>query len=114
MDFGALSQPGEPGVCNFDSIQPPKVSPDGRGSCHCLSYGSAPSGNDCVYDHGEHRESLVDLESDPGEMINLAGDPVHHKVLRQHRRMLAEWCVAFDTKWPQARVSIEHDLGGAG
>ncbi len=68
----------------------------------------------CVYDHGEHRESLVDLESDPGEMVNLAGDPVHHKVLRQHRRMLAEWCVAFDTKWPQANVSIEHDLGGAG
>jgi arylsulfatase A-like enzyme len=55
----------------------------------------------CVYDHGEHRESLVDLESDPGEMINLAGDPQHHKILRQHRQMLAEWCAAVDTKWPE-------------
>jgi arylsulfatase A-like enzyme len=55
----------------------------------------------CVYDHGEHRESLVDLESDPGEMVNLAGDPQHHKILRQHRQMLAEWCAAVDTKWPE-------------
>ncbi len=26
----------------------------------------------CVYDQGEHRESLVDLEADPGAMNNLA------------------------------------------
>jgi arylsulfatase A-like enzyme len=56
----------------------------------------------CVYDHGEHRESLVDMENDPGEMVNLARDPLHSKVLLQHRQMLAEWCAKFDTKWPQA------------
>jgi arylsulfatase A-like enzyme len=55
----------------------------------------------CIYDHGEHRESLVDLESDPGEMVNLAPDLKHRKILRQHRQMLAEWCAKFDTKWPQ-------------
>ena len=47
----------------------------------------------CAYDHGEHRESLVDLENDPGEMVNLAGDPHYQKMLQQHRQMLAEWCV---------------------
>ncbi len=56
----------------------------------------------CAYDHGEHRESLVDLKNDPGEMVNLAGDPHYQKVLQQHRRMLAEWCVAAKTKWPES------------
>lgn len=56
----------------------------------------------CIYDHGEHRESLADMENDPGEMVNLAGDPSHHEALEQHRQMLAEWCAKFDSKWPQA------------
>jgi arylsulfatase A-like enzyme len=56
----------------------------------------------CAYDHGEHPESLVDLENDPGEMVNLAGDPSHHTVLQQHRQMLAEWRAKFDAKWPRA------------
>jgi choline-sulfatase len=45
----------------------------------------------CVYDEGEQRESLVDMEVDPGEMTNLAGDPEHAEALARHRRMLAEW-----------------------
>src|SRR5688500_7484339 len=28
----------------------------------------------CVYDQGEHRESLVDMENDPGELVNLVGN----------------------------------------
>jgi arylsulfatase A-like enzyme len=55
----------------------------------------------CAYDHGEQRESLVDMESDPGEMVNLAGDPQQHKILQQHRQMLAEWCALVDPKWPK-------------
>jgi arylsulfatase A-like enzyme len=58
----------------------------------------------CVYDHGKQRESLVDMESDPGEMVNLAADSQHHKILKQHRQMLAEWCAAVDTKWPQLNI----------
>jgi arylsulfatase A-like enzyme len=54
----------------------------------------------CVYDHGEHRESLVDLEKDPGEMVNLARDPQHPTTLREHRKMLAEWCAAVKTTFP--------------
>lgn len=45
----------------------------------------------CVYNEGERRESLVDLETDPGEMVNLARDPKYGEILRQHRAMLAAW-----------------------
>jgi len=45
----------------------------------------------CVYDQGQPRESLVDLEEDPGELVNLAGDPAAAEILNQHRAMLLEW-----------------------
>jgi hypothetical protein len=48
----------------------------------------------CAYDLGKRRESLVDLEKDPGELFNLAGDPAHRAVLEEHRRYLSEWCRA--------------------
>ncbi len=44
-----------------------------------------------VYDSGRHREQLVDLERDPGEMKSLAHDEEHQAVLNQHRRLLREW-----------------------
>jgi choline-sulfatase len=46
----------------------------------------------CVYSEGQRRESLVDLQEDPGEMVNLAADPHFHRELRDHRAMLAQWC----------------------
>ena len=45
----------------------------------------------CVYSKGSRRESLVDLQNDPGEMINLAMDPKFRKVLHQHRRLLRQF-----------------------
>ena len=45
----------------------------------------------CLYDLGQRRESLFDMQQDPGEMLNLAGDPKHRAVLIQHREYLAEW-----------------------
>jgi choline-sulfatase len=45
----------------------------------------------CAYSEGARRESLVDLDRDPGEMVNLAGDPRHQKTLDRHRAMLAAW-----------------------
>ena len=45
----------------------------------------------CAYDEGERRESLVDMEKDPGEMVNLAGSKKHRKVLEKHRQYLAEF-----------------------
>lgn len=43
----------------------------------------------CVYSEGEHRESLVDLEADPGELHNRARDPAFADILAQHRNHLA-------------------------
>lgn len=46
----------------------------------------------CVYSEGQRRESLVDLVDDPGELVNLAGNPRFHAILHDHRAMLAQWC----------------------
>jgi len=48
----------------------------------------------CVYVHGQNRESLVDLEKDPGEMTNLARDPAHRDTLLAMRERLRKWGVA--------------------
>ena len=40
---------------------------------------------------GHHREQLIDLVADPGEMKNLALDPEAAPVLDEHRRLLQEW-----------------------
>ena len=45
----------------------------------------------CVYVHGQNRESLVDLETDPGEMNNLARDPAHRETLLAMRESLRKW-----------------------
>ena len=45
-----------------------------------------------AFSEGKLRESLVDLDKDPGEMTNLAVDPKFAKVLAEHRAMLADWC----------------------
>lgn len=45
----------------------------------------------CLYSRGQRRESLVDMETDPGEMIDLAADPHYREVLLQHREMLARF-----------------------
>jgi arylsulfatase A-like enzyme len=43
----------------------------------------------CVYSRGKQRESLVDLQADPGEMNDLAADPKYRKDLLEHRELLA-------------------------
>jgi arylsulfatase A-like enzyme len=45
-----------------------------------------------VFDFGNHRESLVDMEKDPGEMVNLAGKKEYKQELERHRQYLREWC----------------------
>jgi choline-sulfatase len=47
----------------------------------------------CVYAHGQNRESLVDLEKDPGEMVDLARDPAHRPTLLAMRERLRQWGV---------------------
>ena len=47
----------------------------------------------CVYAHGQNRESLVDLEKDPGEMLDLAREPAHRATLLAMRERLRKWGV---------------------
>ncbi len=44
----------------------------------------------CVYAYGEHRESLVDLQKDPGEMTDLARDPAYRDVVLEYRERLRQ------------------------
>ncbi len=45
----------------------------------------------CIYDSGSHREQLIDLESDQGEMRNLAEAVDYKDVLDAHRELLRRW-----------------------
>ena len=45
----------------------------------------------CIYDSGKHREQLIDLKNDPGEMQNLAKSNDYKDVLANHRQLLCEW-----------------------
>lgn len=56
-----------------------------------------------VLGDGERRESLVDLEKDPGEMTNLAEDPAHKAMLNRYRTILAEWCSKVGDKFPTVK-----------
>ena len=42
-----------------------------------------------VYDRGNYREQLYDMQQDPGEMLNLAVESRHRVVLDEHRALLA-------------------------
>ena len=45
----------------------------------------------CAFDETNSKESLVDMQYDPGEMRNLVDDPNFQQVLAAHRRLLADW-----------------------
>jgi arylsulfatase A-like enzyme len=45
----------------------------------------------CLYSEGKRRESLVDMEKDPGEMVNQAGEADFKNILNQHRAFLREF-----------------------
>jgi len=45
----------------------------------------------CAFDDPDSKESLVDMENDPGEMRNLVDDPKFQEVLAEHRSLLAAW-----------------------
>jgi arylsulfatase A-like enzyme len=45
----------------------------------------------CFYDMGERRESLFDMEKDPGETVNLARDSSFASILERHRQYYLEW-----------------------
>lgn len=52
----------------------------------------------CLYSEGVRRESLVDMDKDPGEMVNQASNPDFRAVLIQHRVYLREHAECHDDK----------------
>ncbi|MDA1067314.1 MAG: sulfatase-like hydrolase/transferase [Verrucomicrobia bacterium] len=54
----------------------------------------------CAYSEGDLRESLVDLENDPGELVNLSMDKRFEGELKRHRNYLKSW------------VTLSHDKHG--
>lgn len=45
----------------------------------------------CIYDNGENREQLFDMENDPGEMNNLAYKKEYVEELNRHRKLISDW-----------------------
>ncbi|RKY04502.1 MAG: sulfatase [Planctomycetota bacterium] len=44
----------------------------------------------CLYSEGQRRQSLIDMENDPGEMLNQADNPRFKDILNRHRAYLKE------------------------
>ena len=95
-----------PTMCDYAGIAPPKAL--GGLSVRALAEGRQPASwrkhlavesqigrmvrtdryKYSAYDSGRHAEQLIDLQKDPGEMVNLAEDAGHRDVLNEHRRLL--------------------------
>ncbi len=58
-----------------------------------------------VYANGKHREQLIDLQKDPGEMVNLAENPKYKGILNEHRRRLRRWIEETDDEVAKPYVS---------
>lgn len=56
-----------------------------------------------LYDTGRNREQLYDMQTDRGEMCNLAIEQKYKEVLRQHRELLNEWMDKHPSKSTQYR-----------
>ncbi len=57
-----------------------------------------------IYDRGDNREFLVNMEEDPGETINLAGIPEYQECLDRHRALLRDYIVGKGDIFPVDRV----------
>lgn len=62
----------------------------------------------CVYAYGQQRESLIDLQADPGEMVDLATDPAYRPVLLEHRDRLRRFGV--EHRDPLVAVMLADDV----
>jgi choline-sulfatase len=48
-----------------------------------------------IYDVGEQRESLFDIENDPSEINDLASNSLYRNVLNEHRQYMKEWAIQY-------------------
>jgi arylsulfatase A-like enzyme len=44
-----------------------------------------------IFNQGRQPEMLIDMKNDPGEMVNLVGDPAYRDVLIEHRKLFAKY-----------------------
>ena len=49
-----------------------------------------------IYNQGEQRETLYDLRNDPGETVNIVGDPKFKGELEKCRHELTEWAEKYN------------------
>jgi arylsulfatase A-like enzyme len=61
-----------------------------------------------VYSRGQVRESLIDLQHDPGEMVNLATDASYSAELARHSGILEQWCKQTSDDFPVVRPLDDH------
>ncbi|MBF0245619.1 MAG: sulfatase-like hydrolase/transferase [Planctomycetes bacterium] len=59
----------------------------------------------CVYDKGIRRESLVDIQTDPGECVNLAVEGEFISEVERHRHYLEEFSCAFSDPFPVIKTA---------
>ena len=52
----------------------------------------------CMYGSRKHREQLFDMETDPGEMVNLAVESRYAEMLQDHRTLLKTWIEETDDR----------------
>jgi arylsulfatase A-like enzyme len=58
----------------------------------------------CVYDVGQQREQLFDMDADPGEMNNLVVDANFSDEVNRHRAMITKWArQTLDSEFPYVK-----------
>lgn len=100
-----------PTLCDFAAIDTPQVAlyghsvrqlAEGRADASWRSHIVAESGHYgrmiltdrykyCRYSSGLNRELLTDLQTDPGELHNLAGHVEYAQIVSKHRTLLKDW-----------------------
>jgi arylsulfatase A-like enzyme len=58
-----------------------------------------------IYNRGENREQLFDMDKDPGETVNLAVNPNFVDELNRHRRLITDWARETDDEFPYLEAS---------
>lgn len=64
----------------------------------------------CIFDSGENREFLGDLQQDPGEMRNVAGVEEYKGVLEKHRELLRNWVEKTGDQIAAEYVNVESSM----
>jgi choline-sulfatase len=57
-----------------------------------------------IYNEGNQKETLYDLQNDPGEMDNLAGDPKYTEELKKCRSQLFEWALSYKDPYQKCLI----------